>query len=62
MHFAEFTHADDVQPNLDLLAEMAAGEIEHFQMDKRFIRKDGGISGPAVTNPSLGFASRGART
>jgi len=43
MHFAEFTHADDVQPNLDLLAEMAAGEIDHFQMDKRFIRKDGGI-------------------
>jgi len=22
---------------------MAAGEIDHFQMDKRFIRKDGGI-------------------
>ena len=40
--FAEFTHPDDVQPNLDLFAQMAAGEIDRFQMEKRFIRKDGG--------------------
>jgi diguanylate cyclase (GGDEF)-like protein/PAS domain S-box-containing protein len=43
MPFAEFTHADDVQPNLDLFAQMTAGELDHFQMEKRFIRKDGGI-------------------
>ncbi|NMM24158.1 MAG: EAL domain-containing protein [Phycicoccus sp.] len=43
MPFEEFTHADDVQPNLDLFAQIAAGEIDHFQMEKRFIRKDGGI-------------------
>ena len=42
MSFEEFTHADDVQRNLDLFAQIAAGEIDHFQMEKRFIRKDGG--------------------
>ena len=41
--FAEFTHADDLQANLDLFAQIAAGEIDHFQMEKRFIRKDGGV-------------------
>jgi len=43
MPFAEFTHPDDVQSNLDMFAQMAAGKIDHFQMEKRFIRKDGGI-------------------
>ena len=43
MPFAEFTHPDDVQRNLDLFAQMAAGEIDHFHMEKRFIRKDDGI-------------------
>jgi len=42
MSFEEFTHPDDLQPNLDLFAQIAAGEIDHFQMEKRFIRKDGG--------------------
>ena len=42
MPFAEFSHPGDLQANLDLFAQMAAGEIDHFQMEKRFIRKDGG--------------------
>jgi len=43
MPFAEFSHPGDLQANLDLFAQMTAGEIDHFQMEKRFIRKDGGI-------------------
>jgi len=39
--FSEFTHPDDVARNLELFDRMAAGEIEHFDMVKRFIRKDG---------------------
>ena len=39
--FSEFTHPDDVARNLELFERMAAGEIEHFDMVKRFIRKDG---------------------
>ena len=41
--FSNFTHPDDVQANLDLFARLVAGEIDYFEMEKRFIRKDGGI-------------------
>ena len=40
--FAEFTHPDDLKANLDLFAQMVAGDIDYFEMEKRFIRKDGG--------------------
>ncbi len=41
--FTVFTHPDDVQVNLEWFARLVAGEIDHFEMEKRFIRKDGGI-------------------
>jgi len=41
--FAEFSHPGDLQANLELFDQMVAGEIDHFQMEKRFVRKDGGI-------------------
>lgn len=41
--FSVFTHPDDVQANLDWFAKLVEGEIDHFEMEKRFIRKDGGI-------------------
>lgn len=40
--FAAFTHPADLQTNLDFFARMVDGEIDHFEMEKRFIRKDGG--------------------
>ena len=40
--FAEFTHPDDVQANLVLFARLVDGEIDNFELEKRFIRKDGG--------------------
>ncbi len=39
--FSEFTHADDIEPNMRLYRALAAGEIAHFRMQKRYVRKDG---------------------
>ncbi len=35
------THPDDVQPDLDNMARLNAGEIAGFQMAKRYVRSDG---------------------
>jgi len=40
-HFAAFTHPDDVNQDLKLSKELIAGRIDHYQIDKRYIRKDG---------------------
>ena len=40
----DITHPDDVQPDLDNLVKLNAGEIKGFNMDKRYIRKDGSIA------------------
>jgi PAS domain S-box-containing protein len=39
----ELTHPDDVEPNLRLFQPLLAGEIEHFTLDKRYLKKDGSI-------------------
>lgn len=39
--FQEITHPDDLEADLSLLAAVAAGEIERYSIDKRYIRKDG---------------------
>lgn len=41
--FAAHSHADDLAANLVLFARLVAGEIDHFEMEKRFLCKDGGI-------------------
>ena len=41
MTFTEFTHPDDRQRNLDLFQRLIVGELEHYQLEKRYIRKDG---------------------
>jgi diguanylate cyclase (GGDEF)-like protein/PAS domain S-box-containing protein len=40
--FAAYTHPDDVAANQALFAQMIAGELDRFEMQKRFVRKDGG--------------------
>ena len=37
-----FTHPDDIEASLDSFAQMVAGKIDGFAMEKRFICKDGG--------------------
>jgi diguanylate cyclase (GGDEF)-like protein/PAS domain S-box-containing protein len=41
--WAEITHPDDLALNLKLFNRITNGEIDSFQMDKRYIRKDGTV-------------------
>jgi PAS domain S-box-containing protein len=43
MTWAELTHPDDLEADLKNFEQVLAGEIDDYEMDKRFIRKDGGI-------------------
>ena len=49
MSWREFTHPDDVEPNAILSRELSAGAIDHFSMEKRFLRKDGRYLWAALT-------------
>jgi PAS domain S-box-containing protein len=37
------THPDDIQKDLDLFGELVSGEREHYQLTKRYYRKDGSL-------------------
>ena len=39
--FQDITHPDDLETDLDQLKALIAGEISHYQMEKRYLRKDG---------------------
>lgn len=39
--FQDITHPDDLAEDLEHVRQLAAGEIEDYQMDKRYQRKDG---------------------
>ncbi|MDP9381944.1 MAG: PAS domain S-box protein [Chloroflexota bacterium] len=41
MHFGQYTHPDDVSADTELFAELVAGKRDHYQLEKRYIRKDG---------------------
>jgi diguanylate cyclase (GGDEF)-like protein/PAS domain S-box-containing protein len=41
LHWEHFTHPGDVARNLELFAEMTSGRSDRFEMDKRFIARDG---------------------
>ena len=41
--WAELTHPDDLDVNLELFNKMEEGKIDSYQMDKRYIRKDKSI-------------------
>jgi PAS domain S-box-containing protein len=41
MRFTEFTHPDDAKMDLDLYAELIAGRRNRYEIEKRYIRKDG---------------------
>jgi PAS domain S-box-containing protein len=43
MVFTEFTHPDDRGPDENLLQGLLSGAIDSYQVDKRYIRKDGQI-------------------
>ena len=41
MNFLEFTHPDDAQADWSLFQELLSGTRDHFQIDKRYVHKDG---------------------
>ena len=41
--FIEFTHEDDRAQSVRLVDELVAGEREHFEVEKRYVRKDGHV-------------------
>ncbi len=49
MPWSEFTHPDDIEPNAVLSRQLAAGVIDRFDMEKRFLRKQGGYLWTALT-------------
>lgn len=57
--WVDYTHPDDVQPNIDLHVRMAAREIDHFALEKRFICKDGSVVWASLTS-SMVYAADGS--
>jgi PAS domain S-box-containing protein len=41
MNFADFTHPDDISDSRFFFKKLIEGEKDHFQFDKRYVRKDG---------------------
>jgi len=41
--FNEFIHPEDAVIDVDLDQELIAGKRDHYQIEKRFVRKDGGV-------------------
>ena len=39
--FTDFTHPDDCSADVELFTKLMAGELAHYELEKRFIRKDG---------------------
>ena len=43
MRWHEITHPDDVAPDVELGRRLLAGEFDSYQMEKRYLRKDGAV-------------------
>ncbi|HEY7340809.1 MAG TPA: PAS domain S-box protein [Ktedonobacterales bacterium] len=43
LKFQDFTYADDLDPNMDLFQQALAGKIDSYQLEKRFIHKQGHV-------------------
>lgn len=53
LDFKLFTHPEDLQPDLENLKRLLAGEVRQYNLEKRFIRKDGGIVWCSLTVAAL---------
>jgi PAS domain S-box-containing protein len=43
MVFSEFTHPDDIAADWKLYVELSEGRRSHYQIEKRYLRKDGQV-------------------
>lgn len=53
MHFSDFTHPEDVNSDTDQIKRLLAGEIRHYTLEKRFIRKDCAVVWVSLTVVAL---------
>jgi diguanylate cyclase (GGDEF)-like protein/PAS domain S-box-containing protein len=51
--FSTITHPDDLEINLSLHEEMVAGNRDRYQLEKRYIRKDGAVLWGRITVSSI---------
>ena len=47
--FQDLTHPDDLENNLSVVNKTLVGDAESYCIDKRYVRKDGGIVWASVT-------------
>jgi PAS domain S-box-containing protein len=43
LHFTEYTHPDDLSREVQLHRELVAGTVDRYELEKRYIRRDGGV-------------------
>ncbi len=60
MSFVEFTHKEDVNTDWDLYSELIQGKIDSYQIEKRYIRKDGTILWGNLTVSLVHFTNQKA--
>ncbi|MGZ5872131.1 MAG: PAS domain-containing protein [Bradyrhizobium sp.] len=53
MTFLELTHPEDRERNFKVHSSMTNGAIDHYRIDKRYVRKDGAIVWGRVTGTSI---------
>jgi len=41
--FQDITHPEDIEPDLDYIRQLMAGDIPHYSMEKRYIHKNGSL-------------------
>ncbi|MEO6874776.1 MAG: PAS domain S-box protein, partial [Opitutaceae bacterium] len=61
MTFREFTHPDDQAPDLKLYQELVDGKRSSYQLEKRYIRKDGQLIWGHLTVSVLETTNDGSR-
>ena len=49
MTFSSFTYSGDIKTGLGLYTELVAGKRDHYQFEKRYVRKDGQLVNGKVT-------------
>jgi diguanylate cyclase (GGDEF)-like protein/PAS domain S-box-containing protein len=52
-HFAEVMYPDDVEECTRLFDRLVAGELDHFRLEKRYVRKDGGVMWGLLTSSAV---------
>ncbi len=53
MTFLELTHPEDRERNFTIHSKMTTGAIDHYRIDKRYVRKDGAIVWGRITGTAI---------